>query len=175
MRCKCAWAEARDCESLHFAFFGLLLLLQWLQLHDLGFVNRAALQARAAVQVDFEATLDVPFDALAVPAVLEAFAHFERYYLVAELHKIVKHANIGWLELAIEEVTLDHVGRVVPLRLLSQKLTFLHLGSHRVLCSTRAGVDHFGLDLLLEELIAIEAVRALKVGVIAVCWRLDDH
>lgn len=61
---------------------------------------------------------------------------------MAKLHQVVKDGQICLLKLAIEEVSLDHVCRRVPLLLLPHQLTFLHLARHAVRFSTITDTYH---------------------------------
>lgn len=178
MGCQSARSEAGHCESLHFALFGLVFSLQRLQLSDLSLGHWASLQTRTAVHVDLEAALDMPLYFLTLPAVLKPLTHLERNDLVAELHKVVEYTDVCGLELAIEEVTLDNVRRVLPLLLLPQKLALLDLGCHGVLNATwtlHSGRDRHSFTIFFSELVPIETVRLLEIRVVAVQRRCSDQ
>lgn len=112
---------------MHFSFFGLVFALQGLQLKDLSFVEGPALQAGSSIHVYFQASLDVPLNSLAEPAVLQSLAHLEADYFVAEFHKVVKDGEVRLFKFSVKQVTLDHVHRGVPNLLLSEHFALFHL------------------------------------------------
>jgi len=140
------------------------------QVGDLIYVDGAALQTGAAVDVKLEPTLDVPFDLLAEPTVDQTRAHFKANHFVLKLHQVVEDRDVTRLVYAVEQVGLDDLASVVPLLLLAQLLAPLQAVVHHVV----RGFAVVAIDLSLGHF-GVQALGVLPVRVSLISWVSCHH
>ena len=106
--------ETRYTERAHLGLVGPYLPLADRHLINLRDDHWTPLQARTAIKVQLEASLHVPLDLLAEPALAEPIAHLETDDLVRCLGEVLIHRNICRFVRPIKDVSLHDVLRRVP-------------------------------------------------------------